>query len=183
MGLGTAYLHGFQHAIQQGAEAVGQMDADFSHPVEKIPEMAQALESCGVVLGSRYIPGGSLDERWPLWRKSLSSFGNVYARAILGLPMKDITGGFRLWRRNTLTGMPLERIRSNGYVFQIEMIYVATQLGFTFQEVPFHFSDRRWGKSKMNMRIQFEAALRVWQLPGLYRDLPKKPPYNTPKEG
>jgi len=176
MGLGTAYIYGFQHAIQQGADAVGQMDADFSHPVEKIPEMAQALESCGVALGSRYIPGGSLDEGWPLWRKGLSSFGNVYARTILGLPMKDITGGFRLWRSNTLAGMPLERIRSNGYVFQVEMIYVATRLGFTFQEVPFHFADRRWGKSKMNMRIQFEAALRVWQLPGLYRDLPKKAP-------
>jgi dolichol-phosphate mannosyltransferase len=174
MGLGTAYIHGFQHAIQQGADAVGQMDADFSHPVEKIPELAQALESCGVALGSRYIPGGSLDERWPLWRKGLSSFGNVYARAILGLPMKDITGGFRLWRSSTLAGLPLERIRSNGYVFQVEMIYVATRLGFTFQEVPFHFADRRWGKSKMNMRIQFEAALRVWQLPGLYRDLHKK---------
>ena len=171
MGLGTAYIQGFHHAIQQGAEAVGQMDADFSHPVDKIPELAQALESCDVALGSRYIPGGSLDERWPLWRKGLSSFGNVYARAILGLPMKDITGGFRLWRSNTLAGMPLERIRSNGYVFQVEMIYVATRSGFTFQEVPFHFADRRWGKSKMDMRIQFEAALRVWQLPRLYRDL------------
>ena len=174
MGLGTAYIQGFHHAIQQGAEAVGQMDADFSHPVDKIPELARALESCDVALGSRYIPGGSLDERWPLWRKGLSSFGNVYARAILGLPMKDITGGFRLWRSNTLAGMPLERIRSNGYVFQVEMIYVATRSGFTFQEVPFHFADRRWGKSKMDMRIQFEAALRVWQLPRLYRDLPIK---------
>ena len=174
MGLGTAYIQGFQHAIQQGAEAVGQMDADFSHPIEKIPEMVQALESCSVALGSRYIPGGSLDEHWPLWRKGLSSFGNVYARAILGLPMKDITGGFRLWRSATLTGMPLERIRSNGYVFQVEMIYVANRLGYTFQEVPFHFADRRWGKSKMNFRIQIEAALRVWQLPGIYRDLHKK---------
>ena len=136
--------------------------------------MAQALESCSVVLGSRYIPGGSLDERWPIWRKGLSSFGNLYARAILGLPVKDITGGFRLWRSTTLAGMPLERIRSNGYVFQVEMIYVANRLGYTFKEVPFHFADRRWGKSKMNFRIQIEAALRVWQLPGIYHDLIKK---------
>jgi dolichol-phosphate mannosyltransferase len=174
MGLGTAYIQGFQHAIHQGAEAVGQMDADFSHPVEKVPTLVKALESCSVALGSRYIPGGSLDERWPIWRKGLSSFGNIYARAILGLPMKDITGGFRLWRSTTLTGMPLERVRSNGYVFQVEMIYVATRLGYTFREVPFHFADRRWGKSKMNFRIQFEAALRVWQLPGMYGDLDKK---------
>ncbi len=88
--------------------------------------------------------------------------------------MYDITGGFRLWRSTTLAGMPLERIRSNGYVFQVEMIYVATRLGFSFKEVPFHFADRRWGKSKMNFRIQLEAALRVWQLPGIYHDLEKK---------
>ncbi len=174
LGLGTAYIQGFRHAIRQGAEAVGQMDADFSHPVDKVPALVRALDSCGVALGSRYIPGGSLDERWPVWRKGLSSFGNVYARTILGLPMKDITGGFRFWRSSTLASMPLERVRSNGYVFQVEMIYVANRLKFSYQEIPFHFADRRWGKSKMNFRIQFEAALRVWKLPGLYRDLEKK---------
>jgi dolichol-phosphate mannosyltransferase len=151
------------------------MDADFSHPVDKIPELLNVLESCcDVALGSRYVPGGSLDERWPVWRKGLSAFGNIYARTILSLPMKDVTGGFRLWRRATLERMPLERIRSNGYIFQVEMAYVAHKLGFTFQEVPIHFADRRWGTSKMSFRIQIEAAVRVWQLMGMYSDLDSK---------
>ncbi len=94
MGLGTAYIEGFKFAIEDGAEAIGQMDADFSHPIEKIVELAETLESCDVVIGSRYVPGGSLDERWPFWRKALSRFGNFYARTILGLPSRDVTGGF-----------------------------------------------------------------------------------------
>lgn len=172
LGLGTAYIEGFQLSLNQGAEAVGQMDADFSHPVDKIPRLVEALQQYDVALGSRYIPGGSLDERWPIWRKGLSAWGNFYARTILGLPMKDVTGGFRLWRSTTLRRMPLDRIRSNGYIFQVEMAYVAHRLGFTFREVPIHFADRRWGQSKMSVRIQLEAAVRVWQLPGMYRDLP-----------
>ena len=171
LGLGSAYIAGFQHCLQDGADAIGQMDADFSHPPEKIQHLLRALDGCDVAMGSRYIPGGSLDVNWPLWRKGLSTFGNIYARTILGMPMKDVTGGFRLWRRNTLQKMPLDRIRSNGYVFQVEMAYVAHKLGFTFQEVPIYFADRRWGTSKMSLRIQIEAALRVWQLPGMYGDL------------
>lgn len=171
MGLGSAYIMGFRHCLQRGAEAIGQMDADFSHPLEKIPELAEAIETCDVALGSRYVPGGSLDENWPLWRKGLSAWGNFYARTILNLPVRDCTGGFRLYRRETLAGMPLERVRSNGYVFQVEMAYIAYRLGFRFREVPIYFADRRWGKSKMNLRIQVEAALRVWQLPPAYRDL------------
>ncbi|MDX9864761.1 MAG: polyprenol monophosphomannose synthase, partial [Anaerolineaceae bacterium] len=124
MGLGTAYIEGFRFAIEDGAEAIGQMDADFSHPIDKIVELAETLESCDVVIGSRYVPGGSLDERWPIWRKALSRFGNFYARTILGLPNRDVTGGFRLWRRETLQNLPLERVRSNGYVFQVEMNYL-----------------------------------------------------------
>lgn len=170
-GLGTAYIQGFQQAIRNGADAVGQMDADFSHPPEKIVELVHALETCDMALGSRYVPGGKLDERWPFWRKALSGFGNFYARTILGLPLKDVTGGFRLWKKETLSAMPLDRIRSNGYVFQVEMAYVATKLGFKFQEIPIYFADRRWGESKMSMKIQVEAAIRVWQLPGIYRDL------------
>jgi dolichol-phosphate mannosyltransferase len=171
MGLGSAYLQGFQQALRQGAEAVVQMDADFSHPSEKLVEMAALLPNHDVVLGSRYIQGGSVDERWPLWRKTLSGGGNLYARTILGLKVRDVTGGFRMWKRETLNAMPLERIRSNGYVFQVEMCYVATKLGFHFKEIPIYFADRRWGKSKMNFRIQLEAAVRTWQLPGMYRDL------------
>jgi dolichol-phosphate mannosyltransferase len=171
MGLGTAYITGFRYAIERGADAVGQMDADFSHPVEKITEMAREIEQYDVVLGSRYIQGGRLDENWPLWRKGLSAWGNFYARSILGLPLRDCTGGFRLIRREVLCAMPLDRIRSNGYVFQVETAYVMHRLGYRFKEVPIYFADRRWGKSKMNFRIQLEAALRVWQLPPAYRDL------------
>lgn len=170
LGLGTAYIHGFRHAMAMGADVLGQMDADFSHPIRKIPELIEALKTNDLALGSRYIPGGSLDEDWPVWRKGLSRFGNFYARTILGLPMRDVTGGFRLWRRETLEGMPLDTIRSNGYFFQVEMAYVAHRLGFSFQEVPFHFADRRWGTSKMSFRIQIEAAIRVWQLLWMYRN-------------
>jgi len=172
MGLGSAYIQGFQWCLEHGAQAIGQMDADFSHPIEKIPVLVDTLSTCDVVLGSRYVPGGALDERWPFWRKWLSGFGNLYARTILGLPIRDVTGGFRLWRRETLAGMPLDRIKSNGYVFQVEMAYVASRLGYTFKETPIYFADRRWGKSKMSFRIQLEAALRVWKLPGAYTDLP-----------
>ncbi len=171
LGLGSAYIQGFRMALQEGAEAVAQMDADFSHAPEKLVEMARALESCDVVIGSRYVAGGSLDERWPLWRKGLSGFGNYYARLILGLSVRDTTGGFRMWKRETLQGMPLDRIRSNGYAFQVEMTYVATRLGYQFREIPIYFADRRWGESKMSFRIQAEAAIRVWQMLVWYRDL------------
>lgn len=172
-GLGRAYLDGFRTALQAGAEAVLQMDADFSHPPELIPRMQAALDTCDVAMGSRYVPGGSVDERWPLWRRALSGFGNRYARAILGLPMHDVTGGYRLWRASVLEGLPLERVRSNGYAFQVELAYLTKKLGYTYQEVPFYFADRRWGHSKMSIRIQREAAVRVWKMRFEYRDLAK----------
>lgn len=175
LGLGTAYIQGFQKALQDGAEAVAQMDADFSHPPEKLVDLLEAAQSCDVALGSRYVPGGSVDERWPVWRKALSSFGNLYARAILRFPIKDSTGGFKVWRRATLLGMPLERIKSNGYAFQVEMAYVAHKLGYTFKEVPIYFADRRWGQSKMSFHIQREAAIRVWQILFEYRLLKPTP--------
>jgi dolichol-phosphate mannosyltransferase len=171
LGLGSAYLAGFRQAIEAGADAVGQMDADFSHPPEKIPELLEALNSCDIAMGSRYVPGGSVDLQWPAWRKGLSAFGNLYARLILGLPIKDATGGFRIYRRSTLCGLPLERIRSNGYAFQIEVAYVAHRSGFTFKEIPFYFADRQWGHSKMSLRIQREAAVRVWLMRYEYRRL------------
>jgi dolichol-phosphate mannosyltransferase len=171
LGLGSAYLHGFNRAVNAGAQAVAQMDADFSHPPEKIIEMLSALQHYDLALGSRYLPGGGVDENWPVWRKSLSAFGNFYTRLILGLPVKDATGGFRIWRRETLLGMPLDRVRSNGYAFQVEMIYLAYKLGFSFLEIPFYFADRKWGQSKMSFTIQVEAAIRVWQLRYEYRNL------------
>lgn len=175
LGLGSAYVIGFCQALEQGAQAVAQMDADFSHPPEKLVELLAALEGCDVAMGSRYIPGGAVDERWPYWRKGLSSFGNIYARTILRLPVRDATGGFRMWRRETLMGMPLSRIRSNGYAFQVEMAFIAYRLKYCFKEVPFYFADRRWGKSKMSFQIQREAAVRVWQMLFEYRNLQRQP--------
>lgn len=171
MGLGTAYVTGFQHAVKAGADAVGQMDADFSHPPAKLVELATALQDCDVAVGSRYIPGGGVDEDWPIWRKMLSAFGNFYARTILGMKLHDVTGGFRLYRKHLIQKLPFERIRSSGYVFQVETAYLITLLGFKFKEVPFYFAERQLGKSKMSFRIQVEAAIRVWQLLWNYRDL------------
>jgi dolichol-phosphate mannosyltransferase len=171
LGLGSAYITGFKTALEAGAEAIAQMDADFSHDPEYLPEFMRKLESADAVLGSRYIPGGSLDERWGFGRVLLSAFGNLYARLILGLQIKDATGGYRLWRRETLQGMPLDSIRSNGYVFQVEMSYVAQKLGYHLIESPIYFEDRRIGQSKMTLRIQLEAAYRVWQVRYIHRNL------------
>jgi dolichol-phosphate mannosyltransferase len=171
LGLGTAYISGFRRALGEGAGIIVQMDADFSHPPEKLIDLHQALAGCDLAMGSRYIPGGKLDERWPLWRKGLSAFGNIYARTILRLPMRDVTGGFRAWRRDALLGIPLDRVRSNGYAFQVEMAYLAHRTGCSFQEIPIYFADRRWGQSKMSFRIQVEAAVRVWQMLFAYRDI------------
>jgi dolichol-phosphate mannosyltransferase len=171
LGLGTAYIQGFQFCLQSGADLIGQMDADFSHSPDKVVELVHALTNYDMALGSRYIPGGNLDKNWAFWRKGLSTFGNHYARTILGLPIRDVTGGFRLWKRETLIHLPLERVRSNGYVFQVEMAYVTDRLGFKMKEIPIYFAERRFGKSKMSLHIQLEAALRVWQLRSLYKDL------------
>jgi dolichol-phosphate mannosyltransferase len=171
MGLGTAYLAGFSLALDQGAQVVVQMDADFSHAPQKVVDLLDALNYCDVAMGSRYVDGGRLDDRWPLWRKGLSGFGNVYARSILRMPVRDVTGGFRAWRRETLLAMPLDQVRSNGYAFQVEMAYLAYRLGFKFHEIPIFFADRHWGQSKMSIRIQIEAAFRVWQLLYHYRHL------------
>ena len=171
LGLRSAYITGMQHALQGGADAVVQMDADFSHDPSRIPAMAERIGTCDVVLGSRYVPGGAVDEKWAAWRKALSAFANFYARSILGMPQRDITTGFRMWRRETLQGMPLERIQSNGYIFLVEMIYLAYCLGYQIGEVPIYFADRRAGKSKMSLKIQMEAAFRVWQVWWEYRGL------------
>jgi dolichol-phosphate mannosyltransferase len=117
------------------------------------------------VIGSRWTRGGGVDESWSVGRKLLSWFANgVYVRTLLGLPVKDATGGFRLWKRETLKGMGLERVRSNGYVFQVEITYIAYRLGYKFAEIPIYFPDRERGQSKMGSRIIIEAALRVWQV-------------------
>jgi dolichol-phosphate mannosyltransferase len=171
LGLRSAYLNAFQQVLQEDVDAIVQMDADFSHDPAVLTNMAARIESCDLVIGSRYVEGGSVDERWPLWRKELSAFGNLYARSILGFPLSDVTTGYRMWRREALQSMPLERIRSNGYVFLVEMAYLAYCLEYRISEVPIYFADRRWGKSKMSFKIQSEAALRVWQLWWNYRDV------------
>ena len=168
-GLGKAYIQAFRYALDQGADVIGMMDADFSHPPEKLPELLEALSKADLVIGSRYTPGGSLDKTWPLWRKALSWFGNAYARTILGLPIKDATGGYRVWRRSALEAIPFEESRSNGYVFIVELAYMAKLAGLSFAEVPIYFAERIHGTSKMSLRIQIEAALRVWQLRGIDR--------------
>jgi dolichol-phosphate mannosyltransferase len=164
LGISSAYVQGFQHVLQSNVDAVAQMDSDFSHDPMTLFTMAKALESHDVVFGSRYTSGGSVDMQWPFWRKRLSAGGNLYARLILRVPVKDMTTGYRLWRADTLRGIPFNSIQSKGYVFQVEMAYLAHCLEYRISETPIHFADRLQGKSKMSFQIQKEAAFRVWQI-------------------
>ncbi len=171
LGFASAYLQAFRRLLARNEEVIAQIDCDFSHDPAALVEMAKRIETCDVVFGSRYVPGGSTDERWPFWRKALSAWSNFYARSILGMRVRDMTGGYRMWRLETLRGMPLERVKSNGYIFQVEMAYLADSLGYRISELPIYFADRRWGKSKMSFKMQVEAALRVWSVLWNYRDL------------
>ena len=164
-GLGTAYVEGFRWAIANNFDTILQMDADFSHDPKYIPAMIDALKTCDAVIGSRYTTGGKLDERWSVGRRLLSWWANsVWVRGILRTPVADNTGGFRAWRRTTLIGLNLDRVQSNGYIFQVEITYIALRLGYKFCEIPIYFADRKYGKSKMGFKIQLEAALRVFQV-------------------
>ena len=174
LGLRSAYIEGFRKAFEMDPDAIVQMDADFSHDPAALTGMARRLTSCDVVIGSRYVRGGSLDEGWPFWRRALSTFGNNYARTILRFPLRDVTTGYRMWKREALQSMPLDRIRSSGYIFLVEMAYVAFLMGYDITEVPIHFADRRWGKSKMSLKIQLEAAIRIWDVWWHYRDMRRK---------
>lgn len=162
-GLARAYLDGFAHALEGGADLVVQMDCDFSHQPIDIARLLDALEGSDVVLGSRFCKGGGVDPTWSFYRKLLSGFANrVYVPVLLSLPLRDATGGFRLWRAEALKAAADPRIiRCNGYAFQVEMAYVARKLGYRLREVPIFFPDRQRGDSKMSMSIQFEAA---WQV-------------------
>jgi dolichol-phosphate mannosyltransferase len=171
-GLGYAYRDGFQHAMTQGASALVQMDCDFSHQPKDVPRLLEALAEADMALGSRYVPGGDIDPSWSPQRKALSSWGNWYARTVLGIcALEDATGGFRAWRRATLQGIGLHRIHSQGYIFQVEMAYVTCRLGYRVVEIPIFFPDRQIGESKMNLKIKIEAALRVWEVRWRHRDL------------
>ena len=172
LGLGTAYIQGFRRALAQDPDAVVQMDADFSHSPDYIPQMLGLLNQYDVVIGSRYVKGGKTDARWGFGRWLLSWWANsVYVRLILRISVKDATAGFKAWRADTLRGMHLGNVRSNGYVFQVEMAYVAEKLGYTAYELPIYFEDRRIGQSKMSIPIKVEAALRVWQVWWRHRHL------------
>jgi dolichol-phosphate mannosyltransferase len=187
-GLGPAYIHGFKHALSLGAEIVVQMDADFSHQPKYVVDLVEKLDmDYDFVVASRFSLGGSVDETWSPYRKLLSWFANrVYVRLLLGIPVSDATGGFRIWRRETLIGMDLDRIMSSGYVFQVEMAYVACRQGFRVTEIPIYFPDRTRGKSKMDASIPAEAALRVLQVMKWHRGLNpnqrRTEPYTLPDE-
>jgi dolichol-phosphate mannosyltransferase len=183
-GLGKAYLDGFKVALNNGAELVLQMDCDFSHQPEYIPVMVEAIADADMILASRFAPGGRVDETWAWWRKLLSWFANsIYIRAVLNTHLRDATGGYRLWRRSTLLGMDIQkRIHSNGYVFQVEMAYVALRLGYKVKEVPIYFPDRKEGTSKMSFHVQYEAALRVLEVWSRHHSLTSqdRAPESTP---
>ena len=164
LGLGTAYIAGFRRALAEGASYIYEMDADFSHDPRYLPVLLEATETrYDLTLGSRYVRGGGTTD-WGVARKFISRGGNIYARIILGLPVMDATGGFRCYRRRVLEALDLDAIHSNGYSFQIEMVYRALQAGFQVGEVPITFPDRRVGRSKMSRRIVLEALVTVWRL-------------------
>jgi dolichol-phosphate mannosyltransferase len=160
-GLGPAYLAGFRHALAAGAELVLEMDCDFSHDPQDVPRLLAAAEDADLVLGSRYVRGGGV-ENWGLVRRAISAGGSRYARMLLGVPVSDLTGGFKCFRREVLESLPLERVRSRGYAFQIELTYRALQRGFRVREVPIRFVDRTVGGSKMSRTIVLEA---IWKVP------------------
>lgn len=170
MGLGSAYAQGFQAALAMGADVIVQMDADFSHSPDYLPEMLDHLDRYDVVVGSRFVAGGSTDERWSWWRFLLSWWANrVYTRLILGVPIKDATAGFKAFRRRVLEAIDFTAVISNGYVFQVEMAYLCHKSGFRVLELPIYFEDRRIGQSKMDVPIKVEAIWRVWQIRWRYR--------------
>jgi dolichol-phosphate mannosyltransferase len=164
LGLGTAYLAGFKWGIERGYDWLFEMDADFSHDPAHLPHFIEALENADVVIGSRYLEGRVTVVNWPITRLLLSWFANVYARTITGLPIADATAGFKAFRREVLEAIPLDRVESEGYAFQIEMNMRAWKKGFEIVEIPIVFVDRTTGESKMSKRIIREAVWKVWKL-------------------
>src|SRR4029078_6026149 len=160
-GLGPAYIAGFRKALKEGAGLILEMDADFSHDPAYLPRLLEAAGRADVVLGSRYVDGGGVSG-WGALRRAVSRGGSAYARAVLGLEVRDLTGGFKCFRREVLEAIDLDSIAAHGYAFQVEMTYRAIQKGFRVVEVPIVFRDRRVGESKMDGAIFAEA---VWQVP------------------
>jgi len=163
MGLGTAYLAGFKYALKNDYDFIFEMDADFSHDPNELKSFLVAIKENDLVLGSRYINGVRV-LNWPMTRLLLSFFASVYTRLITGLPVRDATGGFKCFRRKVLESIDLNKIKSNGYSFQIEMTFKAYSKGFKIKEIPIVFTDRVKGKSKMSKKIVREAVTMVWKL-------------------
>jgi dolichol-phosphate mannosyltransferase len=164
LGLGTAYLAGFRWALERDYAYVFEMDADFSHDPAHLPQFLRAIEGADLVLGSRYREGRVTVVNWPMARLLLSYFANSYARVVTGLQLWDSTGGFKCFRREVLAAIDLDRVRSNGYAFQIEMSFRAWKRGFRIVEIPIVFVDRTEGESKMSKKIVREAVWMVWRL-------------------
>ena len=163
-GLGRAYLAGFRWGLERAYDLICEMDADFSHPPDRLPVLIRKAEEYQVVIGSRYVGGRVNVVNWPMSRLLISYFGSWYARTITGLPVRDATGGFNLWRREVLEALNLDKIESNGYAFQIELKYRAWRRGFSLVEVPIVFTERESGESKMSKSIVREAVWKVWKL-------------------
>jgi dolichol-phosphate mannosyltransferase len=164
LGLGTAYIAGFKWALARDYAFIMEMDADFSHPPERIPDFLRAIKDADLVLGSRYLNGEVNVVNWPMSRLFLSYSANIYARRVTGLPVFDATGGFKCFRRAVLEAIDLDDVRSNGYAFQIEMSFRAWKKGFRIVEIPIVFFDRTHGSSKMSKKIVREAVWMVWRL-------------------
>jgi len=162
-GLGRSYIDGFRAALDEGATHVLQMDADLSHDPDDVPRLLQASGDADLVLGSRYVPDGRL-RNWPLRRRLLSVFANHYVRIITRMPVRDCTSGFRCWRRELLARIPLDRIVSDGYAFQVELTWEAYRAGGRVAEIPIVFVERRVGASKMTGRVIIESAMLPWRL-------------------
>lgn len=165
-GLGRAYVDGMTRAIESGAEFIVQMDADLSHSPEYLPGMLGTLVAADAdaVIGSRYVAGASVGTEWPWHRKALSGFANTYVRVLLGLGIRDVTAGFKMWRSSALQAIGLETIRSGGYSFQVEMNYRAVKNHLKLVELPIHFADRTEGESKMSLKVQLESAVMPFKL-------------------
>lgn len=163
LGLGTAYVAGFRLALAGTSRLIGTMDADLSHPIDRLPALVAATDGADLAIGSRYVPGGG-SEGWPFHRRLLSRFGGTYARFVLQVPINDLTGGFKMYRRATLASLDLDHVRADGYGFQIECTWRVIRNGGRVAEVPIVFTDRVAGKSKLSSRIVWEAAILVWRL-------------------
>ncbi len=163
LGLGTAYICGFKWALKHGYDFVFEMDADFSHAPDDLPRFIEGLEHYDLIIGSRYSDGVSV-VNWPMKRLLLSYFANIYARVVTGAPIRDLTSGFKCYKREILEGVALDRIKSDGYGFQIEIDFMAWRRGFKIKEIPIIFTERQAGTSKMNRRIIWQALFLCWRL-------------------